>query len=218
MAYYPKRREVTYMKFWRSGWIYVFCFSLVCGSAQQTTPAGANRQITLDVVVTDKSGSPVTGLQQRDFTLLDNKRPQNIASFHAVNGGAATGEPSTEVILIVDEVNVPFTKVAVERIEIEKFLRRNGGALARPVSIALLSDSGFSLGNASTQDGNALIADLNRQNASLRTLGKSQSLSRPMSWNGCLSARWGNSSTTKSNGRDESSLFGLARVGRLSPT
>ncbi len=28
--------------------------------------------IRLDVVVTDKSGTPVSGLKQEDFTLLDN--------------------------------------------------------------------------------------------------------------------------------------------------
>lgn len=59
-------------------WLYLFCFSLSSGLAQQ------NRQITLDVVVTDKSGKPVAGLQQQDFTLLDNKEPNKILSFNAV--------------------------------------------------------------------------------------------------------------------------------------
>jgi hypothetical protein len=37
------------------------------------------------VQVTDKSGAPIRGLQKKDFTLLDDKQPQNILSFHAVD-------------------------------------------------------------------------------------------------------------------------------------
>src|SRR5271157_354515 len=117
------------------GWICIFCFSLVSGYAQQ------NRHMTLDVVVTDKSGRPVPGLEQQDFTLLDNKQPQKILSFRAVEGGTATADPPVEVILLMDEVNTAFTNVATERNEILRFLRRNGVALAQPVSIAFLSDS-----------------------------------------------------------------------------
>jgi hypothetical protein len=46
-------------------------------------PGGTDRQITLDVQVADKSGTPVRGLQKQDFTLLDDKQPKNILSFHA---------------------------------------------------------------------------------------------------------------------------------------
>ncbi len=168
------------------GWIYVFCFSLVSGFAQQNGPAGqseppasvppgsANHRMTLDVVVTDKSGRPVPGLQQQDFTLLDNKQPQKIVSFHAVEGGAATADPPVEVILLVDEVNTSFTKVAFEREEIEKFLRRNGGELARPVSTGLLFRFGNNDRDTSSRDGNAVIADLNQRKSGLRTIGRSQ--------------------------------------------
>ena len=44
-------------------------------------PAAANHSITLDVVVADKGGHAASGLQQQDFTLLDNKAPQKITSF-----------------------------------------------------------------------------------------------------------------------------------------
>ena len=170
-----------------SGWIYVFCFSLVSGFAQQNGPTGqseppasisfvsANRQMTLDVVVTDKSGKPVSGLQQQDFTLLDNKQPQRILSFQAVEGGTATADPPVEVILLVDEVNTAFTSVATERNEIEKFLRRNGGALAQPVSMVFVSDSGTTA-TISSRDGNAVIADMNQQQFGLRTVNRSQGI------------------------------------------
>jgi hypothetical protein len=45
----------------------------------------SGRRITLDVVVTDKSGNPVPGLQQQDFTVLDDEQPQKILSFSATD-------------------------------------------------------------------------------------------------------------------------------------
>jgi VWFA-related protein len=129
--------------------------------------------MTLDVVVTDKSGRPVPGLEQQDFTLLDNKQPQKILSFQAVEGGTTTADPPVEVILLVDEVNTEFTNVAIERNEIEKFLRRNGGTLAQPVSIIFVSDS-QATGTTSSRDGNAVMADLNQKQLGLRAIGRSQ--------------------------------------------
>ena len=169
----------------RAGWICLFCFSLLLGFAQQNGPAGqsaptasvppenANRRITLDVVVTDKSGRPLPGLQQQDFTLLDNKQPLKIGSFHAVEGGAATTDPPVEVILIVDEVNISFSKVTYAREEMKKFLLRSGGELPFPVSVAYLADSGMTMDEAS-RDGNALIAGIDKSKNALRTIGRSQ--------------------------------------------
>jgi VWFA-related protein len=157
----------------RNGRIYLFCFLLVSGLAQPVPPGGANRRMTLDVVVTDKSGKPVSGLRQRDFTLLDNKQPRKILSFHAVEGGTATADSPVEVILLMDAVNTAFTNVAAERNEIERFLRRNGGALAQPLSIIFLSDSGTTQTTPS-RDGNAVMADLNQKQLGLRSLGRSQ--------------------------------------------
>src|SRR5580704_19541932 len=102
-------------------WIPLFGLLLVSGLAQQAEPP--NRQITLDVVVTDKSGKPVPGLQQQDFTLLDNKQPQKILSFQAISGAAsAAADQPTEVILLLDEVNDSFGNVSYEREQVEKFL------------------------------------------------------------------------------------------------
>jgi VWFA-related protein len=130
--------------------------------------------MTLDVVVTDKSGRPISGLQQQDFSLLDNKQPQKIVSFHAVEGGTATADPPVELILLVDEVNTSFSRVAFERQEIEKFLGQNGGELARPASTVIFSDSGIMIGDTSSRDGNAVIADLKQKKSGLRTIGRSQ--------------------------------------------
>src|ERR1700690_1355354 len=76
-------------------WICLFCFSCFPMFAQQNGQMGqseplapvsatANHSITLDVVVADKGGHAASGLQQPDFTLLDNKAPQKITSFRVV--------------------------------------------------------------------------------------------------------------------------------------
>jgi VWFA-related protein len=158
------------MRTWGVISIYILCFSLVSSRAQQTT----DRQITLDVVVTDKSGAPVSGLQQQDFTVLDNKQPQQILSFRAVSGRPGADDPATEIILVLDQVNIAHTAMATERDEIEKFLRRDGGALSRPTSMIFLSDLAATMAEKPSQDGNALVALMNQNLSGLRVVGKSQ--------------------------------------------
>ena len=72
-------------------------------SARQNDPSTQphHAKIYLDVVVTPRSGPPVTGLQQEDFTILDNNVPQTITSFEVVDGRQARGD----VVLVIDAVN-----------------------------------------------------------------------------------------------------------------
>lgn len=168
------------------GWTYLIYSLLLFGMARQNGHAGqlkpeaavppdsANRRITLDVVVTDKSGKPIPGLQQQDFTLLDNKLPQKIVSFQAVEGGAATADSPLEVVLVVDAVNAAFTQVTYAREQIEKFLQREGGALPLPVSMAYFTGSGLTMGEAPSRDGKAIIAAIDRNKAGLRPSTASQ--------------------------------------------
>jgi VWFA-related protein len=46
-------------------------------------------QVTVDVVVTDKKGTPITGLGRQDFTLAEDGDAQSIASFEAIQVPAA---------------------------------------------------------------------------------------------------------------------------------
>lgn len=166
--------------------ICLICIFLFSGFAQhnrlaaQSAPSASipasstNRNITLDIVVTDKSGKPVPGLEQQDFTLLDNKQPQKILSFEASQDVAGAAEPPIEVVLLVDEVNTAFSNVSYERQQIEKFLGHDSGELPRPMALVFLSDSGTLLRNAPTRDAKALIADLNQNEAGLRTIRRSQ--------------------------------------------
>jgi VWFA-related protein len=127
-------------------------------------------QIHLDVVVTPKAGPPVAGLQQQDFTVLDNKVPQTITSFQALSGVKAP----VQVILLIDGVNTGYQTIAYERSQIDKFLRANGGQLAHPVKLAIFGDTGTQVQNNFTTDGNAIAESLDKQTVALRTIRRSQ--------------------------------------------
>ena len=135
-----------------------------------------SRLLTLDVVVTDKSGRPVPGLQAGDFSLLDNKAPQSLASFQAASGFAAEADPPVEAILVLDAVNLDFNSAANERKLLADFLGRNGGHLALPTSLVLLTDSGARFQDSPTRDGNTLVAYLNNNATGLPIFAKGSGL------------------------------------------
>jgi VWFA-related protein len=139
-------------------------------------PAAAEGRIKLNVVVTDKSGKPVPGLELKDFSLLDNKLPAQILSFHAFGGTVQKAGTPVEVVLVVDAVNQPFQAVAFERQEISRFLLQNGGRLAQPVSIFFLTNEGVKVEGRPSADGKALAGRLDRADSGLRTIGRSAGL------------------------------------------
>ena len=134
---------------------------------------GDDHRITLDVVVTDKSGNPVPGLQQQDFTVLDDKQPQPILSFRAVDGTSKAADNPPQAILLVDAVNTSFTGVSYERQEVEKLLRQGGGHLSMPTSLVLVTDT-FAGQSVVTRDGSALVDSLNSNQSGLRAIRRSQ--------------------------------------------
>src|SRR5580693_8664002 len=113
--------------------------------------------IHLDVLVSDAAGKPVVGLEPQDFKLLDNNQPRRILSFRSYDGISVKANPPVEVILLVDMANLPFQQVAITRQEIAKFLSQNGGHLAQPVSLMVLTDAGLRVQPRSSLDGNALV-------------------------------------------------------------
>jgi VWFA-related protein len=126
--------------------------------------------IKLDVVVTDKSGKPVTGLEPTDLTLLDNGQPSKILSFQAFDGASAMPDPPVEVILVIDTLRMPGS-ASRTREEVQRFLRQNGGHLAQPLSIFSLLDSGLWLVAQPSMDGNAL-AEAIAHDTQLRSIRK----------------------------------------------
>ena len=131
-------------------------------AARQTSP----RTIHLDVVVTPKSGRPVSGLAEQDFTLTDNKAARPLVSFRAVT---AAQDP-VKVIVLIDAVNIDFTRVAYARQQVQKFLKADGGKLDHPTTIAVLTDKGTVFQRELTEDGNALSASLDHYTIGLREI------------------------------------------------
>jgi len=114
----------------------------------------------LDIVVTDAAGKLVSGLDRKDFSLLDDNRAQPILSFKAVDG--VNPAAPTEVILLIDTVNTGIGQLDRIREGIGKFLRQNGGRLANPTSLFWFTDAGVKVQPRPSMDGNAL-ADMVRQ-------------------------------------------------------
>ena len=192
---------------------FLLCLPILCWAQQNPVPpaeAGqtvaaslpvtANREgrIHLDVVVTDRSGKPVSGLELKDFTLLDNNQPAKILSFHVVDETAQKAEPPVEVILLLDTVNLPiqvvsttrqrtdsglmsqqtpgglpFQAVSIARQQIMNYLLQNGGHLAQPVSLFVLTSQGLDLQRLPLLDGNELAAEASQRDNKLRTLSAS---------------------------------------------
>ena len=140
----------------------------------------------LDVLVTDPSGQPASGLQLSDFTLLDNGQPAKIRSFHVYDGISAKPDPPVKVILLVDFVNMPFGQVSFLRQEIAKFLRQDRGHLAQPVEIYLFTSEGVKFQPRPPTDGNALAADLDKADNSQRRVsvvnGEMERLQLSLRW------------------------------------
>ena len=137
----------------------LFTFALGLGllasaCAQSTLPTEG--RLKLDVVVSDPSGAPVTGLDPGSFTLLDNNHPANILSFHAFDPTAVGPDPRLELILVIDDAQHSSQQIQDQELGLASFLKQNGGHLALPTTIYRLSDFNLSVTPQPTTDGNAL--------------------------------------------------------------
>jgi len=133
--------------------------------------SATDRPVRLDVVVTDKSGNPVSGLQQSDFTILDDKQPQAILSFRASD--ETSKDAPLQVILLIDAVNASSRAVSKARQQLEKFLRQGDGKLPVPMSLLLFTDKSIRAQGAVTRDRNALLDSVHSAETGLRDMGRS---------------------------------------------
>src|SRR5208283_2622260 len=97
--------------------------------------------ITVNVIVRDKHGQPVTDLTKDDFVLLDGKKPQPIQIFsmettevtplpaysapsdtYSNEIGIGDGAPSNLTIILLDSLNTPFFDRAYPRNQVRKLL------------------------------------------------------------------------------------------------
>lgn len=101
------------------------------------------RLVQVNAVVQDKNGQPVDGLTKGDFTLLDQGKPQTIATFSQERGGLRpafvktlppnvftnrfdqTGQaPGSVTILLFDALNTPRVDQTYARQQLVKFLHQ----------------------------------------------------------------------------------------------
>jgi VWFA-related protein len=115
-------------------------------------------KIRLDVVVNDAAGRPVAGLEPWEFKILDNGLPRKPVSFLRFDGVQGKPEPPTEVVLVIDMLNLPFQQVAYVRAQVDAFLRQNSGQLKQPTSVAQLTDAGLRVQPRPSTDGNAIAS------------------------------------------------------------
>jgi VWFA-related protein len=122
----------------------------------------AEGRLSLDVIVNDAAGNAVPGLDPWDFKLLDNDHPVRIKFFRSFGEASVRPDPPVEVVLLIDELNLPFTQVSFVKTQVAAFLHQNGGRLAQPVSIILLTEAGLQVQPRPSTDGNALLNVLNQ--------------------------------------------------------
>jgi VWFA-related protein len=114
------------------------------------------RLVTVDVVVTDKKGQPVTGLKADDFTVEENGKKQKISIFVAPGAdNAPKPTPAPEgilsnhpenvrpagvpTVLLLDAANSPFKDQAYARWQMLKYVMEQGQS-GRPMAVLTLSD------------------------------------------------------------------------------
>ena len=129
-------------------------------------------RISIDVEVTDKLGHDTSGLKPEDFTLLDNKQPVRNLDIREIDSRNGSDDP-VHIIIIIDMINTGFDAVAREREQLGEFLKQDGGRLAHPTTLAMLSEKGIKIQQASTLDGKALFDSLEGANSELRMVGRS---------------------------------------------
>lgn len=143
--------------------------------SQDAVATGAQSQsgrVKINVVVTDKQGHPIRGLTANDFTVTDNDQARTIDEFKALDAEKSQGNP-VHVVVVLDMVNVPFQTTAWAREELTKFLQEDGGKLAYPTSLVVMTDSGLRAGQGSSLDGSALVGAMNRYQTELRAVNRS---------------------------------------------
>ena len=143
----------------------------------EVKPDPTQGMIRLDVVVTDKNGNPVTGLRQQDFTLHDNGQPGKIVSWQAFDAVTTRPDPPVEVILVIDELNLPAALVSAANDEARNFLQQNHGHLAQPVSIYRITKDGLSASAQPSLDGNLLANEIAHRSEP-RTIWRAQMVSQ----------------------------------------
>jgi VWFA-related protein len=130
--------------------------------------------VTVDVVVTDERGAPVTGLGQDAFVVEEDGRPQRVETFEAVDvradpagleaappaplrvstNQAPTGQPERTYVLVFDDVNLtPFSAEPAKR-ALSEFV---DSGLQQRDRVLLLASGGGTWWSARLPEGKAAL-------------------------------------------------------------
>ena len=129
-------------------------------SESKSQPDPNSGLMKLDVVVTDQQGRSVAGLGDKDLTLLDNGQPRDIVTFQAFDNAASKPAPPVEIILVIDEVDLPAVLLGAVEQAAQKFLLQNGGHLPQPVKVYRIGDDGLFASAQPSTDGAALSKEV----------------------------------------------------------
>jgi VWFA-related protein len=165
-------------------------FWLVAGGPVQDRQAPTFRTgidlVQVDVVVVDKDGNPVTGLKTSDFTLLDRKKPQAIATFEEIAHRRADRIPPLELPAAV-KLDVSSNQTAqsdrlvvmvVDDLHIYKERTDRAKEIARKVLVDLGAQSSMAVLFTSQDHSTQVTTDQSRLRAAVDTLKGRQSVRR----------------------------------------
>ena len=148
--------------------------SALAAASQAAPHPDKTGSVTLNVVVTDKSGAPVADLQPGDFKLLlDKKQPHQIDSVKAFTGFGDSATSPDQLILVLDAVNAPIMPVNFEVKSLTSFFQENDGQLALPTTLFIFTedtrDARKTYVSKTTRNGKELVDLLNTTIPGLRT-------------------------------------------------
>jgi VWFA-related protein len=156
-------------------------FSLI---AQQPAAAPSTHALRQEVYVDARTGQPVNDLEQKDFTVSDNKSARPITYFRKLD----PQKEQVSVVLLLDAVNTPYSTISYARGGIEKFLKMNQGQLSNPTSMAIMTDQGVEMNDSFSTDGNALSDELEHHTIGLREITRNSEWSGPERLQICINA------------------------------
>jgi len=143
--------------------------------------------VQVPVVVTDKSGNHVHGLNKEDFHLLENGKPVNVSVFEeqtAENSPIAVpatkaGEfrnltldgptPRNIVVVVLDTVNTPFLDQTYGRRALVKFLAQNVSS-GQVLSLMIITSSGLKVVQGLTGNPDTLLQALKKVSGQIPAL------------------------------------------------
>ena len=146
---------------------------------QTSTIQVTSRLVVLDVVVVDKTGKPVTNLDQSKFTIYEDKVQQAIKNFDpparhemppgttaeaVVNSAADLPKIGSAPvnILVFDELNTPFNHLAYAREEMEKYLHSLPEVLPVPTLFVAAGNSKMAVLHDYTQNRADLLESVHK--------------------------------------------------------